>query len=697
MNATAGPWGPPCPVCGRPTGDIGAGPCPVCGLPAAAQAALVVARIGATLTDIARDRDALVATLRAAAPGVRPPPVSQPTPAPPPQPWWPPAPAPAPPPPAVHRPRRRLSPQQVLVGLGALLVVAAALAFVAVAWTRFGVAFQAGVMLVVTALLCGASAWTARKGLRATEEALAAAGAALLAVDLGAARALGLFELEDVGLRPWWAISCAVVVLAGLGLGRLTRSTATWPLVALLAAQPLPFLLLTGELLTGPAGVAVALAVAGADVAAARALRPGLARVAQVLAGVATVIGVVGGLAVAGGSDTGDSWTATGVLAMAGAGALVVTRRSGGAWFDELLPAVVGAVVGLALAGSLGTVGYPGPWIAIGLGLALVTLAALLASRTRVAALLVTSGAALTVVHASLMADERRFGALALVAVLVVVPATVAAVRLPLLRRQATAAALLAPGVAVLLARADDLLASTVAGLLLALLAALAFALATLRAGQPEEAVAAGVGALAGLTAGLVSGGVQAWGQVAIQLGIAGIAAGAYAVVARRRWVGVVATADLVLASWIALGGAEVETPEAYTGPAALGLLVVAIPALRSGARSWAAEGAAVGVALVPSALVVVADPTALRLVLVLAAATALTVAGTFLHRQAPFVIGAGVLLVVTVGRLAPYAPLLPRWVTLGAAGLLLLVVGATYERRRQQAREAVAWVAQMR
>lgn len=690
MHATGGPWGPPCPVCGRPTGDIGAGPCPVCGLPAAAQAALVVARIGATLTDIARDRDALVATLRASAPGQRPPPVSQPTPT------WPPPAAPGPPAPP-RPPHRRVTPEQVLVGLGALLVVSAGLTAVAVAWTRFGIVFQAGVMLVVTALLCGASAWTARKGLRATEEALAAAGAALLAVDLGAARALGLFELEDVGLRPWWAISCAVVVLAGSGLGRLTRTTATWPLVALLAAQPLPFLLLTGELLTGPAGVAVALAVAAADVAAARALRPGLARVAQVLAGVATVIGVVGGLAVAGGPDTGDSWTATGVLAVAGAGTLVVTRRGGNARFDELIPAVVGAVVGLALAGSLGTVGYPGPWIATGLGVTLLTLAVLLASRTRAAAALVTSGAALTVVHASLMADERRFGALALVAVLVVVPATVAALRLPLLRRQATAAALLAPGAAILLARADDLLPSTVAGLLLALLAALAFALATLRTGQPEEAVAGVVGALAGLTAGLVSGGVQAWGQVAIQLGIAGVAAGTYAVVTHRRWVGVVATADLVLASWIALGGAEVETPEAYTGPAALGLLLIAIPALRSGARSWAAEGAAVSVALVPSALVVVADPTALRLVLVLAAATALTVAGTFLHRQAPFVIGAGVLLVVTVGRLAPYAPLLPRWVTLGTAGLVLLVVGATYERRRQQAREAVAWVAQMR
>ena len=83
----------------------------------------------------------------------------------------------------------------------------------------------------------------------------------------------------------------------------------------------------------------------------------------------------------------------------------------------------------------------------------------------------------------------------------------------------------------------------------------------------------------------------------------------------------------------------------------------------------------------------------ALRLVLVVAAAAAVTVAGTLLHRQAPFVLGAGTLLLVAVGRLGPYAPLLPRWITLGAVGLLLLVLGATYERRRQQAHEVVAWV----
>ena len=161
--------------------------------------------------------------------------------------------------------------------------------------------------------------------------------------------------------------------------------------------------------------------------------------------------------------------------------------------------------------------------------------------------------------------------------------------------------------------------------------------------------------------------------------------------------VGAVALIDLLAAAWIAIGGTGVETPEAYTLSAAAGLLLFALPGIRAGAPSWAAEGPAIATALVPSAFVVVATPTAARLVLVIAAAALLTVAGTVLHRQAPFVIGAGVLLLIAIGRLGPYAPLLPRWLTLGTVGLVLLIVGATYERRRQQAREAVAWVAQMR
>jgi hypothetical protein len=711
MNPHGASWVPTCPVCARPVGDIGGGPCPSCGLPAAQQSAVVLARIGTTMRELARERDELLATLRATVPGAMahaaapasqqaapyapaPPPPVLPQPAwgPPPQAWRPPVPPAA--------PRRRLSPQQVLLGLGALLVVAAAITFVAVAWTRFGLAFQAGVMVTVTALACATSALTARRGLRATEEALAAAGAALLAIDLGAARALGLFGLEDVPLRIWWAISSAVVVVVSLALGRLTRTTATWPLAALLAAQPLPLLLLTGELLSGPAGVAVALATGAADVVAARRLRRELAPVAWVLCGFLAVGGVIGGLATAWSDDPGESGTATGVLVLAAAGALALdrwVRRGRTPRFAELLPGTVGAVLGLALAGSVRTIGGAGWWIATAVGLAALAAAVLTVRRTAPTAGLVAGGALLTVAHALLLAEERRYAELAVVFLAATVPAVLAAVRLPLLRPAATAVALVAPVCAVLLARADDVLSATVAGLLLALLAAAAFAVATVRAGHPEEWTAAGAGAVAGLAAATTSGAVGAWGQVAIQLSIAGVAAGAYAIGAKRRWVGGVAVADLVAASWIAVAGAGVETIEAYTLPAAFGLLVIALPQLRGGAPSWAAEGAAAGVALVPSALVVVAEPTSLRLVLVGAAAAFLTVVGTVLHRQAPFGIGTGVLLLVAVGRLGPYAPLLPRWVTLGSAGLLLLVVGATYERRRQQAREAVAWVAQMR
>ena len=524
----------------------------------------------------------------------------------------------------------------------------------------------------------------ARRGLRATEEALAAAAAALLVDRPRSPRGRsGLFALEDVPLRHWSSVSCAVVVLVALLLGRLTRTTAVWPLAALLAAQPLPFLLLGGELLTGPAGVAAALALAAADLAAARRLRPPLAPVARRLAAAGRRCRGAGR---ARGVRLGRSRRLVDVHRGArrrrrrrrGVRPPLPRRRAPGCRPGRV-PGAVGAVVGLALAGSLQHAGDAGWWIAAALGLSLLTVAAARWATGRGRWRLRWPRAARSVlVHGALLADDERWAELAVVALAATVPAAVAAVRVPALRRPATAAALLAPAAAVLLAEADDVLAATTAGLLLALLAAGAFALATLRRGPPEEWVCAAAGAGIGLAAGATSGDVEAWGQVGLQLGDrrhrrGQLRAGRAAAVGRAspRW------PTWCVASWIAVGGAGVETPEAYTLPAALGLLVIALPALRSGAPSWAAEGAAAGVALVPSALVVVADPTALRLVLVVAAACALVVAGTLLHRQAPFVVGAGVLLFVTVGRLAPYTPLLPRWLTLGTAGLLLLVLGA--------------------
>ena len=690
----------PCPVCGFVL-DGGPAPCPSCGLPAAGRAAVVVSRIGATLTELGRDRDALLASLAAAAPRTA---HRAPAPA-----WAPPTTRPAGPaaPPNTQRvdpaprpPRRRISPQQVLLGLGAVLIVAAALAFVAVAWSRFGVVFQAGVLLLATTTACAVSGWTARRGLRATEEALAAAGAALLAVDLGATRALGLFGLQELAWRTWWTIAFAVLLTAGLLLRRVTPSTTTWPLVALLAAQPLPFLLLPVDLLAGPAGVAVALALAAGDLAVSTRIRRGLALPAGALGTLAGGAGVVTGLATAYDGTAAESWTASLLLAAAGIAA-VVTAGSARAPRALARPLAVagaaGPVVGWALLGSLGTAGDGGP---VGAGFAaavLLTAAVLLARRPVAAVGLAATGAALAVGSYGWLFLSDRSGGLAITLLAATVPAALAAVRLPALRQPAAAAALLAPAAAVLTASAGGDLPAPVAGLLLALLAATAFGLAAVRAARPEEWVLAAVGGLAGLAAGATTGAVGAWGQVGLQLAIAGAAAGCYAVVSHRRAVAALAVTDLVVASWIAVGGAGVDTPEAFTLPAALGLLLVALPHLRAGASSWAAEGAAAAVALAPSAMVVVAEPTAVRLVLVVAGACALTVLGTLTHRQAPFAIGAASLALVALARLSPYADLLPRWLTLAAAGLLLLVVGATYERRRQQAREALAWVVQMR
>ena len=596
-------------------------------------------------------------------------------------------------------PPRRVSPQQVLLGLGALLVVAAGIAFVAVAWTRLGLVFQSAVMATVTAAACAVSAWTARRGLRATEEALAAAGAALLAVDLGAAHALGLGSLDAVPARLWTAVSCGVVAAAALGSSRLTRSTVTWPLAALLAVQPVPVLLLPEDA-AAAAGVAAALGVALLDVAVLLRLRRVLAPVAQVLAAAWAAVAAGGGVLVAWAGTAVDAWTTTALLAAAGAVGLLLrqdARLAARLPSAPLLAGAAAAVSALALTGALARADLGGWTTAAGLGIALLTAAALAAPRRAASAALLLAGGVLTAGGSGLLAVDGRAGVLGLVALAGTVPAALAAVRLTVVRSQALVTALLCPVVAALLAREEGWLGAAVAGLLVVLVAAAGFALAAARADKPEEPAAAGAAALATLLAAVSTAQTGAWGQVAVQLAIAGAVGGAYALVAGRRDVAVLAVADLVVACWVAAGGAAVQTPEVYTLPAAVGLLLLALPQLRAGARSWAAEGAAVATALAPSALVVVAAPSVLRLVLVVVAAGALTVVGTLTHRQAPFVVGAASLAFVVLGRLTPYAPLVPRWMTLAVVGLFLLALGATYERRRQQAREAVAWVTQMR
>ncbi|SCX57393.1 hypothetical protein SAMN03159343_3659 [Klenkia marina] len=594
-------------------------------------------------------------------------------------------------------PRRRISPQEVLVGLGSLLVVAAALALVAVAWTRFGLGFQAAVMGTATAAAAAGSGWTARRGLRATEEGLAVTATALLVIDVTAARALGLLGLDAVDGLLHGALATALVAVLTAGLARTTRTTLVWPAAALFAAQPvLP--LLAGYSGGGALTVAALLALGAADLAVAGRLPRWTAEVARVLAGTTAALAVLRGTELAWSGDLPDGVAAAALLVGAAAGAVVVVAWRAGRGLGVPFPFVAGvlaAAPSLAVAGLVlrsGPVGGP----ALGLaGVVLVTALVLVRRDPLRRELAGGSGAVLLLVGLGELVVTDRPAALALVVLAGTGPAALAAVLVPAARPAATSAALALPGLAALAARAGDVLPAPATGLLLACLSALALGVATLRTGHPEEWAAALTAPVLALAAAGTGVSIGAWGQVGVQLGLVGAAGLAYGLAAGRTAVRWASLGDLVLAGWIALAGAAVTTPEAYSLPLALALLAAAGPRLLRG-PSWAGWGPGLLVGFAPSVLAAVADDGLLRVVLVLTAGVTTVVAGALTHRQAPFLVGAGALAVLGTVELAPVVSRLDSWVPLGAAGLLLLVVGATYERRRQQAREAVAWVGQM-
>ncbi len=112
---------------------------------------------------------------------------------------------------------------------------------------------------------------------------------------------------------------------------------------------------------------------------------------------------------------------------------------------------------------------------------------------------------------------------------------------------------------------------------------------------------------------------------------------------------------------------------------------------------SWIFLGPGLLIGLVPSALLADSNDNWIRVTLVVAAALAVILIGASCGLQAPFVIGAAVLAKIGIWQFLEVAPLIPRWITLGAAGTILLTVGATYERRLIQAKHAARWLSALR
>ncbi|THA82523.1 hypothetical protein [Streptomyces sp. A0592] len=192
-------------------------------------------------------------------------------------------------------------------------------------------------------------------------------------------------------------------------------------------------------------------------------------------------------------------------------------------------------------------------------------------------------------------------------------------------------------------------------------------------------------------------------GTLALVLALAGVVCAGAAVRPERRVLGWAAGALFVAATWVRLAEAGVTAPEAYTLPVTVPALAVGFLRRRRDAQasSWTAYGPGLAATLVPSLLAAWGDAGWVRPLVLGAAALAVTLAGAHRRLQAPLLLGGAVLAAVAVHELAPYvvqvAGALPRWVPPALAGLLLLAVGATYEKRLRDARRLRAAIGRLR
>ncbi|MFI6325706.1 SCO7613 C-terminal domain-containing membrane protein [Nonomuraea sp. NPDC050556] len=318
---------------------------------------------------------------------------------------------------------------------------------------------------------------------------------------------------------------------------------------------------------------------------------------------------------------------------------------------------------------------------------------AVTAGRPLVVVALAVAGTVVTVA-------TRRWAA-GLVAGAVVVTAITVTVALlyPVMVGLLVAGAIAATGIAML--RVGDAWVAAGVGVWLgvyAVVAALAVKAATFTV-LPVLAVVALLAALYGarwvatvLAASLAAGEVLAVGvgvdvrTASLVSAAAGVVAVGAGVLRGRKELGYLGTAFLLGASWLRLWAEGVEVIEAYTVPFSLVLLGIGWWNARGNhVSSWRAYGTGLLFSFLPSLL---AEPTPVRSLLLGTAALVVTVAGARGRLQAPAVLGALALTAVAVRELAPWiaewVTALPRWVPIAVGGLLLLVVGATYEARKR-------------
>jgi hypothetical protein len=572
----------------------------------------------------------------------------------------------------------RTRPPQVLLGVGAVLLVSAG----ATLASAYGGALVRTALVALAAGAAAGSVRAARSGLRSSAETLAAsaAGLALAAGDVGGALTTG---------RPLPALALAGAFVA---LHRFSPTLAAWPLAAWAALQVSVLRALDGvpDVLRTEALLGVALV----GLTTALFARPLVARLVMATTAPWFAAGVLGGSAETWTAGPVQRWVAAGLMAGAAGGLLLARLRRP---LDALLgpppavPAVSGAVTGAAVAGASSA---GGPVVVAVAGFAGVLVSALAAGelsgwkRGLFLPVALSGGVLLAALSVGRLVAGAQWSELALLLVLTAAPTAWVAVMRPDDRAVAAPTAVGCLAGAALLGLPDGWASPAgVAVLLSALyLASLATAAlvgrdsrrATVRAGAICAAVAVLLLVLKGDRAlvlahltvqGAATLGWAWWSGRAARDTDAGTDSSA-------AWR--VGAAQLVLAAWIAAALGDTGTVEAYTLPAAAGLLLAAGRRLVRDA-SWPSWGPGLTTAAAPSTALAVLAPDGLREVLVLAGAAVAMVAGARAGLRAPLVVGAGTALVLAVGLAVRALP----W-PIGTAlvvGTLLVFIGMRRER----------------
>jgi hypothetical protein len=572
----------------------------------------------------------------------------------------------------------RTRPAQVLLGVGAVLLVSAG---AAVASAYGGIAARL-LLLVLAGLTSWFSLRAARMRLRSSTEVLAAsaAGLAVVGTDLGGAM---------FGANPG---TTGILAVAFFLLHQKAPTTITWPLASWGAAQ---LAVLHGLEEVPPAlrtGLFLCVALAGLGIVLFA--RRSVARVALITSVPWWLAGVVGGSSSAW-ADTGlQQWLSAGLMVVAAAALLVARLR---AELEPLLgrpvvaPVVAGVVAGAAVTGafsSLGTLamtltGYAGVLIAS-------TAAATLTGWRRGLFLPVAlaAGVVMTLLCVGQLVMGQRWLALSLLLLLTGLSTVYVTVRRPTDRPVALPVAIGCLAGAVLLALPDGVLGPVPAA---ALLTGLYGAAMVVGAGLDPSSrrATARAAAFCAVAAAVL---LRAEGERTTLAAVLAVQAAFTLTWAWRTGRGSPVASDpasvtawrygaaqFVLASWFLAAATDLGAVEWYSLPAAAGLLIAAGPRLVRG-PSWPAWGPGLLVAAVPSTFLAVMTSDGTRAACVLVIAAAVLVAGARTGVRAPLMVGAGTVLALALGFTVRAVPW--QLATALVVGGALLALGMRRERR---------------